>query len=273
MAESVALRLSDLVVKAGATAVVDGVDLELRSGRVTALVGMSGCGKTTVARALLGLVEARPGVVAAELEVAVGAQVHRPYAALGDRRARRAIDRAFAPLRGSVLGYVPQDARGALDPLWTVGAQVRASARPTHGPVDALRWLTRAGLDDAERVASLHPHELSGGMAQRVVIAQALACGSSLLIADEPTTGLDPIVQAGVLAELRRLADDEGVGALLVTHDLRVLQGIADDVLVMDAGKIVERTSPSELRGGALRSPAALRLWAATRRVSAGVLG
>lgn len=255
-----ALVLRGLVIRAGDRALVRDVDLTLQGGRIVGLVGASGCGKTLTALALLGLVDLAPGVVAADLEVCVGDEVVRPY------------ESDFSRIRGRLVGYLPQDARAALDPLQRVGRQVGEAAVLAGGTDDPLPWLTRAGLPDAPRVARLHPHQLSGGMAQRVVIAQALARGSRFLLADEPTTGLDPTVQRGILDEIRQLAR-EGIGVLLITHDLRILPDLADEVLVMENGQVVETLPPVRLMSGELQSEPGRRLVAATRRVAGGRLG
>lgn len=260
------VELRDLEVYAGERRLVHGVDLDLAAGRLTALVGASGSGKTLTARSLLGLITCRPGITAGSLRVtmATGAE-HRPLELRG-----RARERAFARIRGGIVGYLAQDARGSLDPLWSVGHQVRFAARLGGGD-DPLPWLLRAGLRDPERVADLYPHELSGGMAQRVAIAQVLARGSRFILADEPTTGLDATVQAAILKELRSLRDDLDVGILLITHDLRILPSLADEVLVMDGGTLVERSVSGQLTE--LASPPARALVEATRRVAAGRLG
>ena len=172
--------------------------------------------------------------------------------------------------RGAVLGWIPQDGRAALDPLREVGAQLTAVARRAGHDPNPGRWLERAGQRDAHRVSRLYPHELSGGMAQRVNVALALARGARFLLADEPTTGLDPTVQEAVLATLRALVDEEGVAVLLVTHDLRVVPRLADTLLVMHAGEIVADCPARELQD--LRHPAAVALRDATARVSGGWL-
>jgi peptide/nickel transport system ATP-binding protein len=264
------IRLRGLRIQAGERVLVDGVDLDLQAGRLVALVGRSGSGKSLTTRALLGLVDLVPGVVEGRLEIAVGEALHTPYAR--PSRTRRQRDRAFRGLRGSVLGYLPQDARAALDPLARAGPQVAAAARLGPGDPDPAPWLARAGLQDTERVRRLWPHELSGGMAQRVVIAQALARGSRFLLCDEPTSALDPTVQRAILEALRGLAD-AGIGVLLITHDLRVLPGLADEVRILDEGRLAEVTTADALRDGRLGSPAGRRLWEATRVVAAGVLG
>jgi peptide/nickel transport system ATP-binding protein len=266
------VRLRGLRIQAGNRVLVDDVGLDLVSGRIVALVGASGSGKTLTARALLGMVDIRPGVVAADLEIHRNGEVIRPYdACLG--RARRMRLRAFARVRGDIVGYLPQDARGSLDPMWRVGAQVHHTAvlRPGADP-DPVPWFRRAGFHDPDRVATLYPHELSGGMAQRVSIALALARGSRFLLADEPTTGLDPTVQREILDEIRSLAR-EGIGILLITHDIRVLPGTADEVVVLHLGTVVERTDAATLRDGRLQSEPGRVLVEATRRVATGRMG
>lgn len=196
----------------------------------------------------------------------VDGHTHRPYAALPSQRA---VERAFRPLRGGVLGLLPQDARGSLDPLRRVGSQISACLRLAERDPNPLPWLARAGLRDAEAVAALRPFQLSGGMAQRVAIAMALARGSRLLIADEPTTGLDPTVQEEILQQLH-LLKEQGVGLLLITHDLRLVPRVADALLVMHEGQIVERAPAESL--SSLHDPHARALLEATRRVAGGAL-
>ncbi len=183
--------LEDLVIEGPQGRLVDGAHLAIQPSRVAVLVGASGSGKTLSARSMLGLVDVRPGIVAGRLTVTFGGITYRPYAGLDlSRRAhRRELDRRFRPLRGAVLGYLPQDAPGALDPLWTVGRQVRECLRlrrrDSHvawgegdtevslvlhadellvDELDPVPWLARAGFPDPERVVDLYPHELSGGM-------------------------------------------------------------------------------------------------------------
>ncbi|MFK7930899.1 MAG: ATP-binding cassette domain-containing protein [Myxococcota bacterium] len=265
------IELTGLRISAGSSELVHGVDLDLRGGELVGLVGRSGSGKSLTARSLLGMLDMQPGVTAADLLVHCAGVDTRPYATcLG--RARKHRERAFSTVRGRLIGYLPQDARAALDPLARAGAQVSAAARLGGHSNDPCPWLLRAGLPNAERVARLYPHELSGGMAQRVVIAQALARGSRFLLADEPTSALDPTVQHAILTELRALCD-HGIGVLLITHDLRVLPGLAHRVLIMHEGAVAETTTPSELVAGNLMSEAGRSLVAATRRVAGGVLG
>ena len=266
------LELEGLQVRSGERLLVAEASLSLQTGRILGLVGSSGSGKTLTARACIGLVEPRPGVVAGRLRVAWDGAVHEPYAALGTERERR-----FRALRGRVIGWLPQEARASLDPLRVIGRQVdevlRLRARdgipcpPGRRSVDD--WLAAAGFPSPARVRALFPHELSGGMAQRACIALALARGSRFLLADEPTTGLDPTVQAEILVQLGRLRD-EGCGVLLITHDLRILPRLVDRICVMDEGRVVET-----LRGDQLslaRTLPARRLLEATARVAGGLL-
>ena len=265
------LVMSDLVIRIGSRVLVDGASITVKAGQITALVGASGSGKTLLARSLLGLVDLVPGVVEATYGIEVKGTTWRPYDGILSAGIRER-DRAFAPIRGDLVGYLPQDAHAALDPLWTVRRHVEAAAAAAGSPSGAEAWLERAGLDDVGRVTALYPHELSGGMAQRVGIAQSLARQSRFLLADEPTTGLDPTVQSAILAALRDLAAS-GIGILLITHDLRIVPDLADDIVLIDGGEIAENPSPDALRAGELTSVAGRRMIAATRQIAAGRLG
>lgn len=253
------------MIKVGDRTVVDGVSFEWHAGEIVGLVGASGSGKTMTARAILGLVDAEPGVVAGKILIRSGSRESTPYGRYPRGRVSR--DRAFAGLRGEVLAYIPQDAPSALDPTRTVWEQVR----DVRGG-DPRPHLLTAGFHRPEAVGGLYPHELSGGMAQRVAIAQALACGSRFLVADEPTTGLDPSIARDVLRAFGELAL-AGIGVLLITHDLRVLPDLADRVLIIDEGEIVEELEPGQLREGEAKSHAGQRILEATRRIAGGRLG
>ncbi|WP_380282883.1 dipeptide ABC transporter ATP-binding protein [Kitasatospora purpeofusca] len=210
---------------------VDGVSLAIGPGECVALVGESGSGKSVTSRSLIGLAGARARVSARTLEVA-GADT----AGFGERQWRA--------VRGRRVAMVFQDALTALDPLRTIGAEIAEAARlgGTTGPdgdARVVELLTAVGVPEPEARRTQYPHQLSGGLRQRALIASALAADAPLLIADEPTTALDAIVQAQILALLGRLKD-EGRGLLLVSHDLAVVAQLADRVLVLRRGEVVE---------------------------------
>lgn len=209
---------------------VDGVDLELRAGTSLGIVGESGSGKTLLCRALLGLVprglEAR-GTVLFE---------GRDVLAMAERERRI--------LRGVGMSLVAQQAMTALDPLARVGSQLtglfrdRLSLGKSEARELVLDSLLKVGLD--ERVAKSYPHELSGGMLQRCMIAASLGLGSRLVVADEPTTALDAQSQYEVLLALKKLVQERGTALILVSHDLGAVQMMADTVLVLQGGRCVE---------------------------------
>ncbi|MEQ1567984.1 MAG: ATP-binding cassette domain-containing protein [Myxococcota bacterium] len=255
------LTMRGLTVRIGGRTLVEGMELDLAAGSLVALVGGSGSGKTLTTRALVGLVDASPGVVSAELMVRADGVEHHPYRGASSGLSRAQRDRAFAAVRGAIVGYLPQDAGGALVPFDGVGRQLTRVARLGGRPEDPVPWLVAGGFDpgDARRVVRAWPHQLSGGMAQRVGLAIALARGSRLLLADEPTTGLDAPLQSTILRSLRASCD-RGLGVLLVTHDLRSLPELADRIVVMDQGRAVETLTPDAVRAGEASAPAARRL-------------
>jgi len=220
------------------------------------------------ARALLGLTPVRPGVTEGQVVFHIGSSTLNPYEACGHQPGRP-LERAFKGIRGSAIGYVAQHARAALDPLQAVGRQVAISARLGGHPTDPLPWLRRAGFDNPASIVHRYPHQLSGGMAQRVTIAQALARGSRFLIADEPTTGLDPVISAALVQELEHLASD-GIGVLIITHDLALLPQVAAELFVMDQGRIVETGSPDAVLSGDFDSLAGIKLVNASREIRSG---
>ena len=221
---------------AAACVAVDDVSLSLRRGEVLGVVGESGCGKSTLAMALPRLLPEPPAVVRA-----------RSIRICGEEVAGASRDR-LRGLRGSRVGVVFQEPMTALSPLHRVGAQIEeAAALHRRMGRAALRdlavdWLGRVGIADPARAALAFPHELSGGMQQRVMIAMALVNDPDLVIADEPTTALDVTTQAQVLALMRRLVGARS-GLLLITHDMGVVRAMATRVAVMYAGRIVE-TAP-----------------------------
>ena len=232
----------------GVVKAVDGVDFDVDRGERLAIVGESGSGKSVTALSVLGLVDPPAGHV-------VGGEV------IFDGRDLLGLDeRELRSIRGKRIGYVFQDPMTALDPCFTVGSQLVETIR-LHDPVDrreargrALQLLRDVGIAHPERRLDAYPHQLSGGMRQRVVIALALACGPDLLIADEPTTALDVTTQAQVLELVFSLAEQRGTAVLLITHDLGVVAGTCDRVLVMYAGRVVE-TGPTQEVLSAPRHP------------------
>ncbi|MDX6742186.1 ABC transporter ATP-binding protein [Actinocorallia sp. A-T 12471] len=227
------LDVKDLTVRfPGPVEAVRGVSFTVGRGRIVAVVGESGSGKSVTARSLVGLAGARAEVRAASLAFA--------------GRDLRALDaRGWRSVRGRRIGFVLQDALGSLDPLRRVGAEIAEPLRehrtvpPARVAAEVERLLSEAGVPSPEIRARQYPHELSGGLRQRALLASALAARPDLLIADEPTTALDATVQSQVLALLRARAD-AGTAILLITHDLGVVAEIADHVHVMREGRFVE---------------------------------
>ena len=219
---------------------VDGVDLEVRSGEVLCLVGESGSGKSVLALSLLRLIEPPGRILAGEVRFD-----GRDVGAMGRRDLRR--------LRGRDIGIVFQQPQGCLNPVRRIGWQVAEPLIRNEGMGRARAWdaavelLRAVGLPAAADKARAYPHQLSGGQAQRVMIAMALALRPRLLIADEPTTALDVTVQAQILELLRDRCRDIGAAMILVTHDLGVVAKLADRVAVMYAGRIVEQAPVADL--------------------------
>ena len=232
------LSVKGLKVFYGSLEAVKGVSLEIAAGETLAIVGESGCGKSSLALAIPRLLAEPPATVRAESVRICGQEV------AGAERA------ALRPLRGCVVGTVFQDPMTALSPLHRIGRQIAEAVtlhrKATRQELDAIThdWLKRVGISDPARVARSYPHELSGGMQQRVMIAMAMVNNPSLLIADEPTTALDAITQAQVLELMRGLVGKERA-LLLVTHDMGVVRRMATRVAVMHDGEIVE-TAPRE---------------------------
>jgi oligopeptide/dipeptide ABC transporter ATP-binding protein len=218
--------------------VVEGVTFHVNPGEIVGLVGESGSGKTTTALSLLGYT--RPGVVIERGTVEVGGE-----SVLGrDRRSLRG-------LRGKTVSYVPQDPGGSLNPSMRVGDAImdvlrahRSGARSDESVRSALE---RVELGSDPRFAHRYPHQLSGGQQQRVTIAMACVCDPPVAVLDEPTTGLDVLTQDRILAELRRLRDEDGMAMVYVTHDLAVVSQMADRIVVMYAGRIVENGPAAEV--------------------------
>ncbi|MGW0864175.1 dipeptide ABC transporter ATP-binding protein [Streptomyces sp. NPDC002611] len=253
--------VTDLSVDFGESRAVDGLSFRLEQGAALALVGESGSGKSTVASALLGLHRGTGARVQGSVEVA-GTDV------------QRASDGDLRRLRGGQAAMVFQDPLSSLDPYYAIGDQIaevyRAHARVSRraARARAVEVLDRVGIPDAARRSRSRPHEFSGGMRQRALIAMALACEPRLLIADEPTTALDVTVQAQVLDLLHTLREETGMGLLLVTHDVGVAAESVDEVLVMRHGRAVEHGPVSGVLG-APAQPYTRELLAAVPRLDA----
>jgi oligopeptide/dipeptide ABC transporter ATP-binding protein len=218
---------------------VDGVSFTVRRGETLALVGESGSGKSVTSLSVMRLFASPPG------RIVGGRILFHEAGAVQDLA--QASERQMRHLRGRAMGMIFQEPMSSLNPLLTVGEQIAEVLRAHTGlgrravAVRTLEMLARVGIPAPEQRARDYPHHLSGGMRQRVMIAIALACAPSLLIADEPTTALDVTIQGQVLALMRGLRDEFGMGMLFITHDLGVVAEIAERVAVMYAGRIVEQ--------------------------------
>ncbi|MET9591320.1 ABC transporter ATP-binding protein [Streptomyces sp. NPDC006516] len=255
------VRVEDLTIDFGDVRAVDGLSFTLEAGSALGVVGESGSGKSASASALLGLHRGTGARVTGTVHVAgtdVGA----------------ADEAGLRALRGAEAAMIFQDPLSSLDPYYTVGDQI-AEVYRVHNRVSrraararAVEVLDRVGIPDAPRRARFRPHEFSGGMRQRVLIAMALACEPRLIVADEPTTALDVTVQAQILDLLHELRRETGTGLLLVTHDVGVAAESVDDILVMRHGRAVERGPVAEVLG-APREPYTRELLASVPRVDA----
>lgn len=217
----------------GLVQAVHDVSFTVDAGELVCLVGESGSGKSVTAMTLLGLTRSPAVVIEGE-------------ARFEGRSLLSASDKELRHIRGAGIAMVFQDSMSSLNPVQRVGEQIveqiRAHERVSRAAATsrAVDLLKRMGIPDAEARSRSYPHEFSGGMCQRVMIAMALSCAPRLLIADEPTTALDVTIQAQILVGLQQLCREEGIGILLVTHDLGVVAEVADRVVVMYAGRVLE---------------------------------
>jgi len=231
----------DFRTKKGAVRAIREVSLSIRKGETVCLVGESGSGKTVTSKAVMRLIDRENGVIA-------GGRL-----LLDDKDLTELPESELRKLRGKKMAMVFQEPMAAFDPVFTIGYQIeetimrheRKSRKAARAY--AAELLQRVGITEPELRLKQYPGELSGGMLQRAMIAMALSCGPDLLIADEPTTALDVTIQAQILKLLRELKDSLGMGMLLITHDLGIAAEIADRVVVMYAGEIVEEASAAEL--------------------------
>jgi oligopeptide/dipeptide ABC transporter ATP-binding protein len=220
---------------------VDGVSFSLEAGRTLAVVGESGCGKSATALSIMRLLPSRQAAI-------IGGSIR-----FADRDLTKLGRAELDDLRGYELAMIFQDPMTSLNPTMTIGAQIVETLRRHLGlsraaaTRRAVELLEEVEIPDARRRLGDYPHNYSGGMRQRVMIAIAVACQPKLLIADEPTTALDVTVQASVLDLLRDLQEEHGMALLLITHDMGVVAEMADDVVVMYAGQVVEHATVLEL--------------------------
>jgi len=228
-------------VEDGVAKAVDGVSYTIHRGETLAVVGESGCGKSVTALSVLQLIPQPPGRI-------VGGKI-----TFEGRDLTQLDEPSMRKIRGNDISMIFQEPMTSLNPVFTVGYQIMeaivlhqektwAEARP-----QAIELLRQVGIPSPEQRVDEYPHQLSGGMKQRVMIAMALSCEPKLLIADEPTTALDVTIQAQILELLKKLSKDRNMAVLLITHDLGVVAEMADNVAVMYAGKIVEYGTAEEI--------------------------
>ncbi len=241
------LRVNDLKTyfdtESGVVRAVDGVSFQVEAGRTLGIVGESGCGKSMTAYSILGLIPQPPGRIA-------GGEI-----LFEDRNLLQCSPRQIRAVRGNDIAMIFQEPMTSLNPVFTVGEQIAEAIRLHRGADRKGAWrravelLELVDIPLPEERAGNYPHELSGGMRQRAMIAMAISCDPKLLIADEPTTALDVTIQAQILDVLRRLQEELGMGLMLITHDLGIVAEMAHEVLVMYAGQVVEQADVKTLFG------------------------
>ena len=220
---------------------MDGLDLDIPKGKIIGLVGESGCGKSMTAKSIMGLLK-YPGRVA-------GGSIR-----FEDQDLTRLSDKELGKICGNDISMIFQEPMTSLNPVLKVGRQVRETLlvhNPTMSKAEAkqrvVEMFQRVGIPEAEKRYDCYPHELSGGLRQRVMIAMAMVCKPKLLIADEPTTALDVTIEAQILRLMKELRDETGMSVLIITHNMGVVAEICDYVYVMYAGKIMEQAETFEL--------------------------
>lgn len=220
---------------------VDSISFDVKRGETVGIVGESGSGKSVTARSIVGLVDSPGEILPASSIVFDGQEL------------TELSDDQYRSIRGSGVGMIFQDPQQSLNPVYTIGNQIKESLSVNRDLTgadatdEAIELLQAVGIPDAKRRLGEYPHEFSGGMRQRAVIAMMLACGPEFLICDEPTTALDVTIQAQIIDLLQEIQDDRGLSILFITHDMGVIADVADRVNVMYAGEIVERAPVEEL--------------------------
>ena len=247
-------------VRAGKVRAVDGVSFAIKSSEKVGIVGESGCGKSVTALSIMRLIPQPPG------EYAGGSVLFE------DKDLLEVSESAMRRVRGGQIGMIFQDPMTCLNPTMTVGKQIAEGLRihlklsADQGLKRAVSLLEQVGIPDAATRVNSYPHQFSGGMRQRVMIAIALACNPKLLIADEPTTALDVTVQAQILELISGVSSEFGTAVMIITHDLGVVAGMTDRVVVMYAGKVMETAPTAELFANP-RHPYTLGLLASVPRL------
>ncbi len=245
MTDELMLKLRNLKVifpnAMGVVKAVEGIDLDIHRGECVALVGESGCGKSVTSLAIMKLLNSPPALMQVDELCVDGVEL------------KDLSNKKMQDIRGKKISMIFQDAMSALNPVMTVGKQIQEVFLTQKGvskkeaKEKAIKALELVGIPEPARRYNDFPHQLSGGMRQRVLIAMAFACDPELIIADEPTTALDVTVQAQVLDVLKKMQRLHGTSLLLITHDLSIVANMADTICVMYCGKIVEKSPAYEL--------------------------
>ncbi len=245
MTDELMLKLRNLKVvfpnTMGVVKAVEGIDLDIHKGECLALVGESGCGKSVTSLAIMKLLNSPPALMQVDELCVDGIEL------------KELTNKKMQDIRGKKISMIFQDAMSALNPVMTVGKQIREVFLTQKGVSKkeakqrAIKALELVGIPEPARRYNDFPHQLSGGMRQRVLIAMAFACNPELIIADEPTTALDVTVQAQVLDVLKKMQKSHDTSLLLITHDLSIVANMADTICVMYSGKIVEKSPAYEL--------------------------
>ena len=229
----------------GVVHAINGVSFQLEAGETLGVVGESGSGKSVTMMSLVGLIPSPPGKIEEGQAIFEGNGQGLDLLKLSDRELRR--------VRGGKIGFIFQDPISSLNPVMTIGQQIAESMEEHLGfgsnkaRQHSIELLNRVGIPDAERRYDAYPHQFSGGMRQRVMIAIAMACRPQIVIADEPTTALDVTVQAQIVELIKELQQEMGVAVVWISHDLGVVAGMADRVLVMYGGTVVENALVDDL--------------------------
>lgn len=239
------LRVTNLktyfFAKRGVVKAVDGIDFELRRGECLCLVGESGCGKTVTALSLLRLVDSPPGkIISGEVKY-------------GNLDLVSCSRKELRQIRGREIAMIFQDSQSALNPVFTIGNQIIEQIK-LHLGVEtkearsrAISLLAEVGVPEAERVMNYYPHQLSGGMKQRTMIAMSLSCNPQILIADEPTTAVDVTIKAQIMDIFRHLKEKRQLSLIFITHDFSIVAGIGNRALIMYGGRICETGTVSQI--------------------------